>query len=317
MPNIAGVNFSSPRARCRRYCAPEPPGGRTAVPGHDAASLRSLAQSAIVNRGSAVPPPGSLRLPDGEVHLWYEVPDAARDDLWREAAQRIATDAERARCERFVFPQGRRECLAARCMARSILSRYTDVHPSEWRFGSNRFGRPEITEPAHATQLRFNLSHADGLVACVVSAHYDVGVDVERFGRLPSMQLAESRFAASEVAALRALPDAEQARRFLEDRTLKEAYVKARGFGPRGSARSICVRPQPPRPPANRVSARVRRRPSSLAVRPALRGNRSPCSRRDPTRQAPASQRRRARVRHGATGQWSFVTTLASQGAPA
>jgi 4'-phosphopantetheinyl transferase len=178
-----------------------------------------------------VPPPGSLRLPDGEVHLWYEVLDAARDDLWREAAQRIATDAERARCERFVFPEGRRECLAARCMARSILSRYTDVHPSEWRFGSNRFGRPEITEPAHATQLRFNLSHADGLVACVVSAHYDVGVDVERFGRLPSMQLAESRFAASEVAALRALPDAEQARRFLEYWTLKEAYVKARGSG--------------------------------------------------------------------------------------
>jgi len=116
-------------------------------------------------------------------------------------------------------------------MARSILSRYASVHPSKWRFASNPFGRPEITEPAHAAHLRFNLSHADGLVALVVSAHYEVGVDVERIGRQPAMEVAESRFAPSEVAALRALPDAEQARRFLEYWTLKEAYLKARGSG--------------------------------------------------------------------------------------
>ena len=45
------------------------------------------------------------------------------------------------------------------------------------------------------------------------------------------LAIADCFFAPSEVDALRALPEADQPRRFLEYWTLKESYIKARGAG--------------------------------------------------------------------------------------
>jgi len=170
-------------------------------------------------------------LPRDEVHLYYEVLDPALDAARAATARAILTDDEWNRCHRFAFPEGRRERLAARFMVRSILSQYAEVQPAAWRFVENAHGRPEVKAPAHATHLRFNLSHADGVVTLVVSAQYDVGVDVERLGRRPSLAIADRFFAPAEVDALRALPEPEQPRRFLEYWTLKESYIKARGAG--------------------------------------------------------------------------------------
>ena len=170
-------------------------------------------------------------LPRDEVHLYYEVLDQALDAARAATARPILTDDEWNRCQRFAYAEGVRERLAARFMVRSILSRYAAVHPADWRFVENAHGRPEVEAPAHATHLRFNLSHADGVVTLVVSAQYDVGVDVERLGRRPNLAIADRFFAPAEVDALRALPEPEQPRRFLEYWTLKESYIKARGAG--------------------------------------------------------------------------------------
>ncbi len=170
-------------------------------------------------------------LPRDEVHLYYEVLDPAADAARAETARPILTDDEWNRCQRFAYADGLRERLAARFMVRSVLSRYAQVDPRDWRFEENAHGRPEVALPTDAAHLRFNLSHADGLVTLVVSAHYEVGVDVERLGRRARLAIADRFFAPSEVDALRALPEAEQPRRFLEYWTLKESYIKARGAG--------------------------------------------------------------------------------------
>jgi len=172
-----------------------------------------------------------LDLPRDEVHLYYEVLDPALDAARAEAARPILTDDEWNRCQRFAYAEGLRERLAARFMVRSVLSRYAPIHPRDWRFVENAHGRPEVATPALATHLRFNLSHADGVVTLVVSAHYDIGVDVERLGRRARLAIADRFFAPSEVDALRTLPETEQPRRFLEYWTLKESYIKARGAG--------------------------------------------------------------------------------------
>ncbi len=170
-------------------------------------------------------------LPRDEVHLYYEVLDPTQDAARADAARPVLTDAEWNRCQRFAYAEGLRERLAARFMVRSVLSRYAQVDARDWRFKENAYGRPEVSEPHHATHLRFNLSHADGVVTLVVSAHYDVGVDVEGLGRRTRLAIADRFFAPSEVDALRALPEAEQPQRFLEYWTLKESYIKARGAG--------------------------------------------------------------------------------------
>ena len=164
-------------------------------------------------------------------HLWHYAVDAHQDDERWAAAQGWLNQAEWARYHRFAFPEGRRQYLATRLLVRAVLSRYRTVRPAEWQFTSNQYGRPEISGPAGAPSLRFNLSNTLRMVVCVVSAHDDVGVDVEPLDRRAVLDVASRYFSAAEVAALRARPESEQPRRFLEYWTLKEAYIKARGMG--------------------------------------------------------------------------------------
>ncbi|MBL9100844.1 MAG: 4'-phosphopantetheinyl transferase superfamily protein [Myxococcales bacterium] len=138
---------------------------------------------------------------------------------------------EAGRQARFLFARHRHQFLVARALVRTTLSRYADLPPAAWRFVANGYGRPDI-DPAHGLgDLRFNLSHTDGLVAVAV-ARGEVGVDVEdTWRRSHTDQIAEHFFAAGEVAGLRALPGERQHGRFFDLWTLKEAYIKARGMG--------------------------------------------------------------------------------------
>jgi 4'-phosphopantetheinyl transferase len=137
-----------------------------------------------------------------EVHFWW----ALVDDL--DAGEALLGKEEVARWRSFHFERDRREFLATRALERTVLSRYA---------------------PA---RLRYNLSSSDGIVACVVAmTDVEVGVDVENADRPAPLDVAEGSFAASELAALRALAPEAQPRRFFEYWTLKESYVKARGLG--------------------------------------------------------------------------------------
>ena len=159
-------------------------------------------------------------------------PDEIRDPELLLAYDALLTEDERAKRDRFRFEKDRHTCLVTRALVRTVLSMYVDVPPEAWRFVVNEYGRPEIAEPGHARALKFNLSHTNGLIACIVARERAVGVDVEdreRRGRL--LQVADRYFSASEVRALRALPEAEQLDRFFLYWTLKESYIKARGMG--------------------------------------------------------------------------------------
>ena len=142
----------------------------------------------------------------------------------------VLTDDEREKTDRFRFARDRHSCLITRALVRTTLSRHHDVPPERWRFRTNGHGRPEIAAPA--SPLRFNLSHTNGLVVCLVSRGRAVGVDVESLERAGRwVDLADRYFAPREAAALRRVNAAGRAVRFLEYWTLKEAYIKARGLG--------------------------------------------------------------------------------------
>jgi 4'-phosphopantetheinyl transferase len=169
---------------------------------------------------------GSLGLADGDAHLHLLHCDAGSD------AQAWLTPEEQNRHDRYLSAAKRREYRLARALLRRALSRYADLPPSAWRFRTDRHGRPSIALPRLPTPLHFNQSHTEGLIACLVSRHGEVGVDVEYTPRrLLAAGIAESHFAPSEVQALRALPAAGQRERFFALWTLKEAYIKARGLG--------------------------------------------------------------------------------------
>ncbi len=173
-----------------------------------------------------------LPLPPTEAHLWYAYPEelTAPEDLERMTA--LLTEEEHDRRRRFHFERDRHSFLVTRSLVRTVLSRYAAAPPSAWTFVPNRYGRPEIAGPAGVPPLRFNVSHTNGLVVCLVALDREVGVDVEPADRkAPGLSLAERYFAPAEVAALRRLPPSEFGRAFLDFWTLKEAYIKARGMG--------------------------------------------------------------------------------------
>jgi 4'-phosphopantetheinyl transferase len=144
----------------------------------------------------------------------------------------LLTPDEHERMARLIFDRDRQRFLLTRALVRTMLSRYAPVAPADWRFIANVHGRPEIAgRRADVPDLRFNISHTDGLVACAVTIGREVGVDVEHVGRRLIHDVATRFFAPREVADLRALPETEQARAFFDYWTLKEAYIKARGFG--------------------------------------------------------------------------------------
>jgi 4'-phosphopantetheinyl transferase len=171
-------------------------------------------------------------LGSSEARVWYVFPDAVTDPGLLRAYQALLSAEETARQRRFRFDKLRHDYAIGCALLRTTLSRYADVDPAAWSFVKGAYGRPEIANPKSIPMLRFNLSHTEGLIACVVVLERDVGIDVEDTGRHGDvLELADRFFSSKEVAALHALSQAAQKRRFFEYWTLKEAYLKARGTG--------------------------------------------------------------------------------------
>ncbi len=172
------------------------------------------------------------RLPEREGHLWVVRPEEIDDPGLLDRYRSLLTEDERRKCARFIFEKDRHACLVTRALLRTTLSHYADVPPEAWRFATNDYGCPSIDEPHDARFLRFNLSHTNGLIVCLVARGRDVGVDVEDRTRKGSLlEVADRFFSPFEVRALRSLPPEERLDRFFLYWTLKESYIKARGMG--------------------------------------------------------------------------------------
>jgi 4'-phosphopantetheinyl transferase len=168
--------------------------------------------------------------PLDRVDVWTATTEEAGRHL--QEYRSLLTPEETARCDRFWQHADRARFLIARAMVRTMLSQYVAMPPDAWRLRIEAYGRPEIANlPAGAPDLRFNVSHTEGLVACAVTVGREVGVDVEYVHRSLTHDVADRFFSAQEAADLRALPKDEQPLVFFDYWTLKEAYIKARGLG--------------------------------------------------------------------------------------
>ena len=159
----------------------------------------------------------------------FATPDELAGPGTRDFYLGILSHDEKMRLARLLAPAKQELFLLAHGLLRTSLSRCEDVEPAGWRFTVGEHGRPEIAAPKSA--LRFNLSHTQGLAACVVTDRADVGIDVEKITPRHHMTLARRFFSPREQHDLCALPEPEQTTRFFELWTLKEAYLKARGLG--------------------------------------------------------------------------------------
>jgi 4'-phosphopantetheinyl transferase len=166
-----------------------------------------------------------------EVHIWTMNPESVRDPARLTELQQLLSSEELPRLRRFRCRQSTHRYLVSHAMLRTVLSRYADISPAHWQFVYGSYGRPEIANRS-VPHLRFNLTHTDGLAACIVSLDRSCGIDAERLSERHSPSgIAKKMFASKEYDQLQHLSGQAYLDYFYSHWTLREAYVKARGVG--------------------------------------------------------------------------------------
>jgi 4'-phosphopantetheinyl transferase len=174
----------------------------------------------------ASPLPRPPDLADDEVHVWCASLD--RPPLPLEHLIEVLTPDERATAARLHAERDRLRSGSSRGLLRWLLGGYLDVAPGRVGIQHGVRGKPMLAN----ARLRFNVSHADGLLLLAVARRFEVGVDLERLRPLPrALAIADRYFAEREIQALRALPRDRVDEGFFSCWTRKEAYIKAHGKG--------------------------------------------------------------------------------------
>src|SRR5260370_16342574 len=165
-------------------------------------------------------------LAPAEIHLWLAFYDEIIEEGLHSAYRKLLDAAEKEQEPRFYFPSDRRRYLITRALVRTVLSRYIPIHPREWIFSNNAYGRPDIVNAQARNEcLSFNISHTHSLIVLGVCQRRALGVDVENIrAREVAIDVADRYFAAEEVASLTAVAPHKQQDRFFEYWTFKESY---------------------------------------------------------------------------------------------
>ncbi len=176
-----------------------------------------------------------------ETHLWQlHLPAAyANYAQW----QTWLSADERDRAQRLVQATDRRRFCLSRAGLRYLLSRYLDCPPSEISLRYGHYGKPELDLPH--PPLYFNLAHSGDWAIYGMSQHPWVGVDVEQYRELPTLEgLIQRCLTPLEQAHL---PTGHPARShaFFQYWAIKEAHLKAIGVGLGYGMQCIQVAPLP------------------------------------------------------------------------
>lgn len=167
-----------------------------------------------------------------DVHLWFAYSEKITDVTLLEQYNSLLSEEEKAKKSRFHFKKHQHQYLITRALVRSVLSMYVlEIQPRDWRFSTNKYGKPFISNSPLPIHLEFNLTHSDGVIVLAISNDV-IGVDVENIYRENTfMNIAADHFTADEYLYLKNKSIHDQRASFFQLWTLKESYIKARGLG--------------------------------------------------------------------------------------
>lgn len=111
-------------------------------------------------------------------------------------------------------------------LLRECLRPYGIDYTEETPVTKGKMGKPSL---AYRPDIHYNLSHADGIAACIVS-DCECGIDCERV-REYRPNVMKRAFSEKERDMVEKAPDDMKDQLFFRLWTLKEAYVKALGTG--------------------------------------------------------------------------------------
>jgi len=160
-------------------------------------------------------------------------------DLAFAPAEPILSPDEQARADRFRFDRDRSHYVACRTALRLLLADALGLSPESIAFTYGPHGKPESLLP-------FNVSHSGGLALIALGGRVPLGVDIEQVRTdLEPLSLGRTVYTERELAALAALPRAQQHEAFFDAWTRKEAIIKAEGGGFSSPLLASTVWPEP------------------------------------------------------------------------
>lgn len=170
--------------------------------------------------------------PAADVTIHYVNPSSISDSATFESWSCWLDAAELARLDRLQNPIHRHRFLVSHALARAVIGQALDCSPASIVFGSHPQGKPFVSEPRAQQPCYFNLTHTHEMAAIALSVQGPVGLDVEWLARRgPEVGLAQRFFTSNEYQDILRQPKHEQHHRLLMYWTLKEAYIKAEGWG--------------------------------------------------------------------------------------
>jgi 4'-phosphopantetheinyl transferase len=179
-------------------------------------------------------------LPNDEVHVWHADFKTVRYRM--NSLRQLLDPEERDRASRFKLAAPREQFVISRAFLRLALGGYLRIAAPDVRFQIIAHGKPEL---AGGGNIRFNLSHTDGVAVLAIARHRAVGVDVERVrDNVEALEIADRFFSSVESDWLRSQPASERIPSFFACWTAKEAYIKACGKGLSSPLRGFSVIPR-------------------------------------------------------------------------
>lgn len=156
--------------------------------------------------------------------------DVAPADVHQATA--LLAGHERLRASRFARRRDGRRFTVARAELRRQLGARLMVPPQHIEFAYGPRGKPRLAGRHGRADLRFSVSHCDGVAALAFATGREIGVDIEALRAVRDAETIAARLCSPvEWHAYESLPEHQKLRGFLNWWTRKEAFVKADGGG--------------------------------------------------------------------------------------
>jgi 4'-phosphopantetheinyl transferase len=163
--------------------------------------------------------------------IFHLDPTAVKDPALIAELASWLDENERARMNRFIHPDHRHSFLISHALMRKALGVELQVHPAKLVFAAGERGKPRVANAGINKPVAFSLTHTERLAAIAIDKS-PIGLDAEWVNRRHmNTTIADRYFTPREREDINAAPPESIQRRFLSYWTLKEAYLKAEGWG--------------------------------------------------------------------------------------
>lgn len=166
-------------------------------------------------------------LAENEVHIWHL---SLKDVMpYQKQLLPLLTQEEQSKYQRASQHQAHPPQLASRGLLRCLLARYLNISAENVHITRGEHGKPALTD---FPWLQWSLSHTKTDIVFAINKSSRIGVDLENARNVEDyMDLAERFYSSAEYQYLLNLADRKRKSAFIQLWVLKEAFVKAVGFG--------------------------------------------------------------------------------------